>query len=152
MEFAVRALATVRASRTDLLDDGWDEVTAVVELNDDIPSDALQGLTEFSHVEIFLVADRATDVPPGPWVRHPRGRKDWPEVGIFVQRNKDRPNRLLATVVEIVDVGERAVTVRGLDAVDGTPVVDIKPWFRWSGPRGDVRAAPWSDELGSRYY
>ena len=78
--------------------------------------------------------------------RHPRGNTSWPRVGIFAQRGKARPNRLGATIVQIEGREGRTLRVRGLDAVDGTPVVDIKPVFTEFMPRGPVRQPAWSHE------
>jgi tRNA (adenine37-N6)-methyltransferase len=147
MEITVRPVAFIRNDRSDAVDDNWDEVVSTVELAQDVPSEALRGLEDFSHVEIVFFADWAEDVPPGPWHRHPRGNSQWPDVGIFAQRNKDRPNRILLTTVELVSVAGRSFTVKGLDGIDGTPVLDIKPVFVWSTPRGKIRAPKWSDEL-----
>jgi tRNA (Thr-GGU) A37 N-methylase len=152
MNLSVRAVAYIRNERSEALDDSWDDVASTVELAADVPSDALKGLSEFSHVEIVFFADWAEDVPPAPWHRHPRGNETWPDVGVFAQRNKDRPNRILLTTVELEEVGERSLRVRGLDGIDGTPVLDIKPVFRWSVPRGELRVATWSEELGENYF
>ena len=152
MDLSVRAVAYIRNERSEVLDDNWNDIFSTVELASDVPSEALQGLREFSHVEIVFFADWAEDVPPGPWHRRPRGNPDWPDVGVFAQRNKDRPNRILLTTVEIEEVGDRFVRVRGLDGIDGTPVLDIKPVFRWSGPTNEVRAPKWSEELGENYF
>jgi tRNA (Thr-GGU) A37 N-methylase len=152
MNLSVRAVAYIRNERSEALDDNWDDVVSTVELAADVPSEALTGLSDFSHVEIVFFADWAEDVPPAPWHRHPRGNENWPDVGVFAQRNKDRPNRILLTTVELDDVGERFLRVRGLDGIDGTPVLDIKPVFRWSVPRGEVRAPSWSEELGENYF
>jgi tRNA (Thr-GGU) A37 N-methylase len=152
MDYTVRPIAYIRNDRAEVLDDNWDEITSTVELAQDVPSEALRGLAEFSHVELVFFADWAEDVPPGPWHRHPRGNPDWPDVGVFAQRNKDRPNRLLLSTVEIIELAERSFSVRGLDGIDGTPVLDIKPVFRWSVPKGELRVAPWSEELGKNYF
>jgi tRNA (Thr-GGU) A37 N-methylase len=152
MAFEVRAVAVVRSSRSELLDDHWDRETTTIELLDDVDSDALLGLSDFSHVEVICMANRASDVPPGPWARHPRGNSQWPQVGVFAQRNKDRPNRLLVSVARIVSLHERSLMVEGLDAVDGTPVVDIKPVFAWGGPRGTLRVPKWANEIGEQYF
>ena len=152
MDYNVRAIAYIRNERSEALDDNWDDVLSTIELAHDVPSESLQGLQDFSHVEIVFFADWAEDVPPGPWHRHPRANAQWPDVGVFAQRNKDRPNRILLTTVAIDDLGERSFTVRGLDGIDGTPVLDIKPVFRWSVPRGDLRVAPWSEALGESYF
>jgi tRNA (adenine37-N6)-methyltransferase len=152
MNYSVRPIAYIRNDRAEVLDDNWDEINSTVELAQDVPSDALRGLEEFSHVELVFFADWAEDVPPSPWHRRPRGNPDWPDVGVFAQRNKDRPNRLLLSTVEISELSERSFSVRGLDGIDGTPVLDIKPVFRWSVPKGELRVAPWSEELGKSYF
>ncbi len=152
MEFTVRAIATVRASRRTPDDDYWDSESAVLELAHDVPDEALRGLEQFSHVEVLFVAHQANDVPPAPWVRRPRGNSQWPEVGIFAQRNKDRPNRILVSVAKIVSMTSRSLTVQGLDALDDTPVLDIKPVFTWNAPRGSVVTPAWVEELGEHYY
>ena len=84
--------------------------------------------------------------------RHPRGNPNWPRVGIFAQRAKDRPNRLGATIVEIKGRQGRVLTVAGLDAIDGTPVLDIKPVMAEFLPRSPVRQPDWSRELMKNYW
>jgi tRNA (Thr-GGU) A37 N-methylase len=152
MDYNVRAIAYIRNDRSEAIDDNWDDIVSTVELAQDVPSESLQGLSDFSHVELVFFADWAEDVPPGPWHRHPRGNREWPDVGVFAQRNKDRPNRILLTTVEIDTISERSFSVRGLDGIDGTPVLDIKPVFSWSVPRGELRVAPWSEALGENYF
>lgn len=152
MNYSVRPIAYIRNDRSEALDDNWDDVQSTVELAQDVPDEAMRGLEEFSHVEIVFFADWAEDVPPGPWHRHPRGNEEWPDVGVFAQRNKDRPNRILLTTVAIDSIEGRTLKVRGLDGIDGTPVLDIKPVFRWSVPRGTLRVASWSEALGEDYF
>jgi tRNA (Thr-GGU) A37 N-methylase len=84
--------------------------------------------------------------------RHPRGRTDWPKVGIFAQRAKARPNRIGVTTCELVDVDGLDLRVRGLDAIDGTPVLDVKPYMQAFGPRGEVREPEWVAELMANYW
>ncbi len=144
----MRAIAFIRNDRSEAIDDDWSDVVSTVELSRDVPDEALEGLADFSHAEIIFLADWADDVPPGPWHRHPQGNTTWPDRGVFAQRNKDRPNRLLLSTVRIEECQARSFTVRGLDGIDGTPVLDIKPVFRWSRPDAPVRAPRWSDELG----
>ena len=152
MNYNVRAIAFIRNERSEALDDNWDDVVSTVELAQDVPSESLRGLADFSHGEIVFFADWAEDVPPAPWHRRPRGRTEWPDVGVFAQRNKDRPNRILLTTVAIETLTERSFSARGLDGIDGTPVLDIKPVFRWSVPSGELRVASWSEELGQHYF
>jgi tRNA (Thr-GGU) A37 N-methylase len=151
MNIPIRAIAFIRNDRAEALDDNWTEVISTIELAQDVPDESLRGIEEFSHIEVVFFADWAQDVPPGPWHRHPRGNTDWPDVGVFAQRNKDRPNRILLSTVAIESVESRSIRVRGLDGIDGTPVLDIKPVFTWTGPRVSVRAPRWSEELYGDY-
>jgi len=148
----MRTIAFVRNERREMIDDNWDDFLSTIELADDVPSASLVGLEEFSHVEIVSFAGLAQNVPPGPWHRRPRGNNEWPDVGIFAQRNKDRPNRLMLSIVPLEKVDKRSIVVRGLDAINDTQVFDIKPVYAWSGPRGELRVAKWSDELGENYF
>ena len=84
--------------------------------------------------------------------RYPRGREDWGSVGILAQRAKDRPNRLGASTCELVDVRGLDLEVRGLDAVDGTPVLDVKPHMTGFEPRSPVRRPRWAGELMAGYW
>jgi tRNA (Thr-GGU) A37 N-methylase len=152
MEPIMRAIAFVRNTRKEIIDDEWDTITSVIELAEDVPNESLQGLDAFSHIEVVCFASLAEDVPPGPWHRRPRGNPDWPDIGIFAQRNKDRPNRLLLSIAKVERVQARSIVVTGLDALNDTPVLDIKPVYSWSGPREALRVAPWSDELGETYF
>jgi tRNA-Thr(GGU) m(6)t(6)A37 methyltransferase TsaA len=143
----------VRGGRAVVEDDEWGAVEAVIELDPrHYGPESLAGLGEFSHADVAFVFDQVTpgDVVTG--ARHPRGRADWPEVGIFAQRAKNRPNRIGLSTCEILSVTGTTVRVRGLDAVDGTPVLDIKPHVALMGPRTDVRQPPWMSELMRSYW
>jgi len=140
----------VHAERDEAIDDAWGDVVSTIELVDSFTDEALAGLADFSHAEIFFIFDRVHDVEYGS--RHPRGNTEWPRVGIFAQRAKDRPNRLGSTIVEVISVDGTTLVVKGLDAIDGTPVVDIKPVMREFLPSADVRQPPWATELMSRYW
>lgn len=145
-------VARVSSARTEPIDDDWDAVTATITLDERFGPDALAGLAEFSHVEVVFVFDRIdpAGVPTG--MRHPRGNRDWPAVGIFAQRGSGRPNRIGVTVCPLLGVEGRTLTVRGLDAIDGTPVLDIKPFMTEFAPRGEIRQPAWSHELMAGYW
>jgi tRNA-Thr(GGU) m(6)t(6)A37 methyltransferase TsaA len=149
--FVMEPVGHVRGGRTDVEDDGWGAVTARIELDGFAP-DALRALDEFSHVEVLFVFDRVDPASVCRGARHPRDREDWPLVGIFAQRAKDRPNRIGSTVCEVVRVDGTALEVRGLDAVDGTPVLDLKPFMPGFAPRGPVRQPGWATELMAGYW
>lgn len=149
--FGLEPIARVKCSRTEPEDDGWDDETSAIELLPPFDERSLAGLGEFSHcLVVFLFHEATWD---GTRVsRRPRGNPDWPEVGIFAQRAKDRPNRLGVTVCRILGVEGSSIRVEGLDAIDGTPVVDIKPWMSEFGTRGEVRQPRWATELMQDYW
>jgi len=151
-EIAIRPVAFVRSPRVETIDDDWGAVASAIELADDVPAESLTGLDAFSHVEVFFVFDRVAESEIESGARHPRGNRAWPRVGIFAQRGKNRPNRLGATICRIARVEGRRVHVTGLDAVDGTPVVDLKPVMNEFLPREDVRQPAWAAELMREYW
>ena len=152
-DFSFTAVGRVRSSRTGRVDDDWGDVDSVIELDEARFSPAsLQGLEEFSHVEVIFVFDRFDESKVTTGARRPRGNPDWPEVGIFAQRASSRPNRLGLTACEVLDVAGLEVHVRGLDAIDGTPVLDIKPFIREFAPRGEMRQPAWIGELMTGYW
>jgi tRNA-Thr(GGU) m(6)t(6)A37 methyltransferase TsaA len=140
-------IGIVRSSRTDLSDDRWDQVTAHIELADDVDPEALVGLEDFSHAEILFQFDRIQEASVERRSRRPRGNPEWPRVGIFAQRGSGRPNRIGATMVRILGREGRVLHVAGLDAADGSPVLDIKPVIREFLPREPVRQPAWATEL-----
>ena len=153
MAFRIEAIGHVRGGRTDPIDDDWGHSRCVIELNSAVfGGDALAGLETFSHAEIIFLFDQVTEDKIEKSARHPRGRNDWPSIGIFAQRGKNRPNRLGITVCRIVSVEDTRLAVEGLDAIDGTPVIDIKPVMREFLPRGDVQQPEWARELMAAYW
>lgn len=150
-EFFVSPIGVVRSTRSEPDDDGWDRESSRIDLLPPFDARSIRGLDMFSHCIVVYLFDRAR------WdgtriIRHPRGNTDWPEVGIFSQRAKDRPNRLGVTVCRITGADETGIDLEGLDAIDGTPVIDIKPWMVEFGPRGTVSQPGWASELMADYW
>jgi tRNA-Thr(GGU) m(6)t(6)A37 methyltransferase TsaA len=152
MTILMEPIGTVRSSRGDVRDDGWDQEQAHIELDARFGADALAGLDTFSHVEILFHMNRVEPAKIETGARHPRNNRDWPAVGIFAQRGKNRPNQIGTTVCRVLRVEGTRLYVEGLDAVDGTPVLDIKPWVRQFGPRGDEKQPAWMDALMGGYW
>ena len=150
-ELVLTPVGVVRSSRADAIDDGWDSETSSIELVAPFDDRALRGLDTFSHCIVVYVFDRAS-WDESRMARRPRGNPDWPEVGIFAQRAKDRPNRLGITVCRVLGVDGTVLHVAGLDAIDGTPVVDIKPYMREFAARGDAHQPAWAHELMQGYW
>lgn len=142
----------VVGGRHDVVDDDWGDVTSVVRIDGRFAVDAVAGLEDFSHLEVVFVFDRVDESRIELTARRPRGREDWPVVGIFAQRAKGRPNRIGVSRCRLLRVDGRDLHVADLDAVDGTPVLDVKPWMQEFGPRGPVRQPAWATELMSGYY
>ena len=145
-------IGVVRSPIVEAVDDVWGGVISRIELDGTrFNSDCLAGLDQFSHVEILFLFDRVEDSEINFGARHPRGRPAWPAIGIFAQRGKGRPNRLGSTICRIVSVKNLCVEVEGLDAIDQTPVLDIKPYMREFGPKELVQQPAWATELMSGY-
>jgi tRNA (adenine37-N6)-methyltransferase len=153
MAYTIEAIGYVRGGRANPVDDEWGQSRSTIELDSArFGPDALSGLSDFSHVEIIFLFDKVTSDKIETGARHPRGREDWPLTGIFAQRGKNRPNRLGVTVCGIVSVEGVLLNVEGLDAINGTPVIDIKPVMREFLPRGELRQPGWVSELMAAYW
>ncbi len=151
-QILIKPVGYVRAGRTEPQDDAWDAVPSRIELDAArFGPEALAGLAGFSHVEVLFHFHGASE-PVETGARHPRGNTAWPKVGIFAQRGKDRPNRVGATICRVLSVHGTTLEVAGLDAIDGTPVIDIKPVMRGFLPRGEVREPDWAGELMRQYW
>ncbi|ATC33492.1 S-adenosylmethionine-dependent methyltransferase [Caulobacter vibrioides] len=153
MSIMLTPIGQVEGGRTVPEDDDWGDSRARIVLDPArFDDEALLGLDTFSHAEVIFVFDKVGDDQIVTGARHPRGNKDWPRIGIFAQRGKNRPNRIGVTVCEIVSVAGRVLEVRGLDAIDGTPVLDIKPVMSGFAPRGAVREPDWAKAIMEQYW
>lgn len=153
MTIAMLPIGAVEGGREVPEDDDWGASRARIALDPKrFDAEALMGLETFSHVEVIYVFDRVTDAQVVTGARHPRGNPDWPKIGIFAQRGKNRPNRIGVTVCRIVAVDGLNLEVEGLDAIDGTPVLDIKPVMAGFAPRGEHREPDWAREIMEKYW
>lgn len=152
MKIEVEPIGYIKADRITPEDDYWGGGRAVIELSEAFTADAFDGVESFSHVEVLFHFDRVDPVTIVSAARHPRNNAAWPAVGIFAQRGKNRPNRIGSTVCRVVGREGRRLIVGELDAIDGTPVLDIKPVMKEFLPREEVRQPEWSSELMKRYW
>jgi tRNA-Thr(GGU) m(6)t(6)A37 methyltransferase TsaA len=150
--WTVQAIATVVADRTEVVDDAWDSVRTEIRLLPPFDEQSVLGLGAFSHLEVIYLLDRVDSTAVHVHARRPRGNPAWPEVGILAQRAKDRTNRLGLSTCQLLRVDGTTLHVRGLDAVDGTPVLDIKPYMQEFAPRTPVHQPAWSTELMVNYF
>ncbi|MCX5394730.1 SAM-dependent methyltransferase [Streptomyces sp. NPDC006482] len=143
----------VVGGRDEVRDDEWGDVVSVVRLDAEaFGPEALAGLDAFSHLEVVYHFDRVRPDAVETGARHPRGNAEWPLVGIFAQRGKNRPNRIGVSRCRLLRTDGLDLHVQGLDAVDGTPVLDIKPYMAEFGPQGPTTQPAWADEIMRRYY
>lgn len=116
-----------------------------IELREGL-TEALEGLSEFSHILVIFYLNQISNIEELPLKIHPRGRADLPLVGVYATRTNLRPNQIGVTVVELLKVEGANLTVRGLDAFDGTPVLDVKPYDLWDS-KPDARVPEWRQKL-----
>lgn len=151
---ALKQLGQVHAPRTEVIDDFWGNTVSTLELDGSLfTPESVQGLTDYSHLLVVYYLDKVPDDKVLWSAGHPRGNKDWPKVGIFAQRKKDRPNKIGVSICELLEVNGLTLKVKALDAIDGTPVLDIKPHVKEFVPDpGKVRQPAWMTELMKDYY
>jgi tRNA (adenine37-N6)-methyltransferase len=142
----------LRTKRTHAEDDFWGGEQSVIELVPGFTAEALQSLTEFSHVEVLFYFHEVDPAKIVTGARHPRNNPEWPAVGIFAQRGKNRPNRIGSTICRLVACEGITLIVSELDAIDGTPILDIKPVLAEFLPREPVQQPAWSHELMQQYW
>ena len=153
MSITLEPVGTVAGGRKEASDDDWGAERAAIVLDGSrFTAEAIAGLDAFSHIEVVFHFHGVPEDKVQYAARHPRGNTDWPKIGIFAQRGKNRPNRIGVTVCRLVSVDGLRIEVEGLDAIDGTPVLDIKPYMRDFAPRGDIREPDWAGELMAGYW
>ncbi len=151
-QLTVRPVAFVKNNRISPTDDRWGEVVSEIVLVDLLPGSCLTGIEDFSHLEIIFYFHLLSDAEVVFDLRHPRNNKEYPLTGIFAQRGRARPNKLGATIVQLMERRERSIIVKGLDAIKGTPVLDIKPVMKEFLPRQEIKQSSWSLELMKAYW
>ena len=144
-------IGVVRGGRTRLFEDHWGPVVSRLVLDPSVVDPAAtDGLSEFSHIEVVFHFHQETRVRRG--AAHPRGNPAWPPVGVLAGHSPVRPNHLGVSVCALLEVSGLELTVQGLDAIDGTPILDIKPYATEFQPTGPVREPAWMRELMAQYY
>lgn len=144
-------IAFVHSDRKEPIDDNWNEIQSYIELTPEYTDDSLAGLQDFSHIEIiyyFHKVDKSKIICKS---EHPRENVMWPRVGIFSQRKKARPNLIGATIAKIIKIEGKKIYLSSFDAIDGTPVLDIKPVFIEYLPK-EVTQPKWVSELMDKYW
>jgi tRNA (adenine37-N6)-methyltransferase len=145
-------IGVVRCPVTEMSQGNWAKVDSEIHLRPDYGG-GLAGLTDFSHVIVVFFLDRATGFDAGrQLLRKPRGMENMHEVGVFAQRTKFRPNPIGVTSVRLLGLSGSVLCVRGLDALDGTPVLDIKPYIPAFDRIADARTPGWVEHVMEGYF
>lgn len=151
-ELALTVVAHVVGGHTAPADDYQGGVESIIRLSPKYSLETLRGIEDFSHLTVVWHFHRASPDDVALHARSPRGNPAWAPSGTFVHRNHRRPNQLAVSYPRLLRVDGRDLHVTDLDAVDGTPVVDLAPYFTPMGPRGPVQEASWVGEMLTAYW
>lgn len=150
--YTIEPIAYVKNNRSKLEDDYWGGLISEIIVSNKIAEQSIKGIEEFSHLEIIFYFHLADLTKIEISSSHPRGNSKYPKVGIFSQRKKARPNLLGTAIVKLIKAEKNKLTVEGLDAVDGTPVIDIKPVFKEFLPEDKIIQPDWVSDLMKNYW
>ncbi|MBI4853405.1 MAG: SAM-dependent methyltransferase [Acidobacteria bacterium] len=143
----------IKNSRQIVEDDYWGGIISELIIDESIVGkDGLDGIEGFSHLEVVFYFHLINKEKIVVGARHPRNNPNWPKVGILAQRGKNRPNQLGLSIVELIERKNNSLFVLGLDAVDNTPVLDIKPVIKEFLPNKNITQPKWSTELMENYW
>ena len=150
-EIKLTPIGFVSSPITKQTDENWGRIISRIVLQPGYIG-ALYGLEEFSHAIIITYLHQAKYEKEKHLQRRPRGLESMPKIGIFSQRAKDRPNPIGITAVKIVNVGDNYLEVQGLDAIDHTPVLDIKPYYPHYDKIDASEVPEWVNRLMENYF
>jgi tRNA-Thr(GGU) m(6)t(6)A37 methyltransferase TsaA len=148
----IEPIGFVKNDRTNVEDDYWGGLISEIVVDEKYGADSLTGIEDFSHAEIVFYFNKVEDEKIITIMRHPRNNPDWPKIGIFAQRGKNRPNKIGITIVKILKRERNILSVQNLDAIDGTPVLDIKPVMIEFLPKEKIHQPEWATELMKNYW
>ncbi|OYP19201.1 transcriptional regulator [Streptomyces sp. FBKL.4005] len=148
----VPVIAEVVGGHKGRLDDFKGGVESIIRLRPEYPEETLQGIEEFSHLQITWFFNFGSPEDVALHARSPRDNPDWPATGTFVHHNHRRPARLATSFPRLLRVDGRDLHVTDLDADDGTLVVDLVAVFKEFLPRGPVTQPAWPSEMLKDYW
>jgi tRNA-Thr(GGU) m(6)t(6)A37 methyltransferase TsaA len=139
---SLKAIGIVRNEVKQPVRQDWEKVVSEIVVDSRL-TEALDGLEDFSHITVVYWMHQATATGELPTKIHPRGRQELPLVGLFATRSPQRPNPLGITTVRLLERQDNILRVEGLDAIDGTPVIDIKPYLPGYDSVANAKVASW---------
>ncbi len=143
-KITVKPIAFVKNKLTEIRGSDWKTTLSEIALTPDFLAESLLGIEDFSHLQIIFYFHKATETVVGS--AHPRRNLKIKKVGIFAMRKPDRPNHIGITIVKLVKKEDRKLIVLGLDALNETPVLDIKPVTKRMFPKEDIKEPYWVNE------
>ncbi|MFE7276899.1 SAM-dependent methyltransferase [Streptomyces sp. NPDC057623] len=152
MTFEIEPIGLVVGGRKEVADDYWGGVESIIRLNSKFPLDVVTGLDQFSHLVVTWQFSQASPEDVALHARSPRNDPRWEPSGTFAHRNHRRPNQLATSFPRLLKVDGLDLHVTDLDAVDGTPIYDLAPYFEEMGPRGAIREPEWPGEMLKDYW
>jgi len=152
MNILLKPIAFVKNSRQKIEDDNWNAIESEIVFVESISEEALEGIEEFSHLEIIFYMNEVKDAKAIAKIRHPRNNINLPKVGTYAQRNKSRPNKIGLTTVKLLRVKGKSIFVKNLDALNNTPILDVKPYMKEFGPKAETKQPNWTTEIMKNYW
>jgi tRNA-Thr(GGU) m(6)t(6)A37 methyltransferase TsaA len=128
MDMKIKTIGIVKNSVKEPKDDNLAKVVSEIIINKKYEQ-ALDQVDGFSHIIVIYWMNRVTSAKRLKLKVHPKRRKDLPLVGVFATRSPARPNPIGLTTARVLERSGNVLKVTGLDAIDGTPVLDIKPYI-----------------------
>ena len=138
----LKAIGIVRKEVKQPVRQDWEKVVSDIVVDSSL-TEALDGLEDFSHIIVLYWMHRRAATGQPPTKVHPRGRQELPLMGLFATRSPDRPNPVGIATVRLLQRQGNTLKVEGLDAIDGTPVIDIKPHIPGYDSVADAKVPPW---------
>ncbi|MBI4298011.1 MAG: tRNA (N6-threonylcarbamoyladenosine(37)-N6)-methyltransferase TrmO [Chloroflexi bacterium] len=146
MKLDVRPVGWVRNRIEGPKHEGWQEVVSEIEVEPEL-AECLEGIEGFSHIQVLFWFHKLSAKERAMRKFHPRDREDLPIVGSFATRSQRRPNPIGLTTARLLERNGNVLRVQGLDALDGTPVLDIKPYSRGLDEAEEVRVPEWVERF-----
>ncbi|MFC1952951.1 tRNA (N6-threonylcarbamoyladenosine(37)-N6)-methyltransferase TrmO [Chloroflexota bacterium] len=146
-----KPIAIVKSPVKEGIDRDWGKIKSEIHIYEEFAG-GLTGIESFSHIIVIFEMHRSSWTPEADLVRRPQGLEDMPLIGIFAQRAKHRPNPVGVTSVRLLGVDRNILRVQGLDAIDDTPVLDIKPYFPHFDMVFDAHNPEWVDKIMKDYF
>lgn len=148
-QITLKPIGRVRNSIRHFKREGWESVVSEIVLDPQY-SEALDGIEDYSHILVLFWISRLQAAQRKIKKIHPKSRPDLPLVGIFATRTQYRPNPIGLTLVKLISRKKNVLKVKGLDALQGTPIIDIKPISPKREFLRKYRIPKWYDKLWTK--